>query len=147
MTSRFRPIPATSGAVKPEEASTGTCLKGWACAPEQALFLDDREVNIEGAQAAGMHGIVFRSLEALRERARARLRSPAAVNTRAAVSILFLIHGLIEATWVSRIPAFKANCTRDTGVLGLALLGSAVGAIVSMPLTGWLLAHGEIRAR
>ena len=31
----------------------------------QALFIDDREVNIAAAHAVGMHGIVFRSAEEL----------------------------------------------------------------------------------
>lgn len=67
------------------------------------------------------------------------------MSTRAAVAILFLIHGLIDATWVSRIPAVQSKLHADTGVLGLALLGSAVGAIVCMPLTGWLLARRNSR--
>ena len=31
----------------------------------QALFIDDREVNITAAHAVGMQGIVFRSVEEL----------------------------------------------------------------------------------
>ncbi len=58
---------------------------------------------------------------------------------RLAISLLFLVHGLIEASWVSRIPAIQQKLHANTGALGLALLGSALGAIVSMPFTGWLL--------
>jgi FMN phosphatase YigB (HAD superfamily) len=32
---------------------------------QEALFLDDREVNVMAARAVGMHGIVFRSVEEL----------------------------------------------------------------------------------
>ena len=41
------------------------CLDGLGIAASDALFLDDRRPNVEGAQAVGMHGIVFTSPEAL----------------------------------------------------------------------------------
>lgn len=55
------------GAVKPEEPIYRHVLAGLGVPAERALFLDDREVNIAGARAAGLHGIVFQSLEDLRE--------------------------------------------------------------------------------
>jgi putative hydrolase of the HAD superfamily len=55
------------GAVKPEEKIYRHVLAGLGVAAERALFLDDREVNIVGARAVGLHGIVFHSLEDLRE--------------------------------------------------------------------------------
>ncbi len=64
------------GAVKPEPAIYRHVLNGLGVAPERALFLDDRPVNIEGARAAGMHGIVFHSLESLREELAARFDVP-----------------------------------------------------------------------
>jgi predicted MFS family arabinose efflux permease len=64
---------------------------------------------------------------------------------RVAVSILFLVKGLLEAAWVSRIPAIQAGLHADTAALGIALLGSAIGSIISMPLAGWLLAHYNSR--
>ncbi len=66
-------------------------------------------------------------------------------NRKTGVTLLFLIHGLIEATWVSRIPQVKEFLHAETGPFGLALLGSAAGAMLSMPFTGWLLAHYEGR--
>jgi putative hydrolase of the HAD superfamily len=33
--------------------------------PEEALFLDDKEVNIQGAQATGMNGLLFTTIEDL----------------------------------------------------------------------------------
>jgi MFS family permease len=64
---------------------------------------------------------------------------------RLAVSILFLVKGLIEAAWVSRIPGIQEHLHADTAALGIALLGSAIGSIFSMPLAGWLLAHYNSR--
>jgi len=66
-------------------------------------------------------------------------------NRKHGVTLLFLIHGLIEATWVSRIPQVKELLHAQTGPFGLALLGSAAGAMLSMPFTGWLLARYEGR--
>jgi putative hydrolase of the HAD superfamily len=34
---------------------------------EEALFLDDREENVEGARAVGLHALVFRNVEQLRD--------------------------------------------------------------------------------
>lgn len=53
--------------------------------------------------------------------------------------ILFLVHGLVVSTWVSRIPAVKAALELNDAVLGLALLGMAVGAVCTIPVTGWLI--------
>jgi MFS family permease len=61
------------------------------------------------------------------------------------IILLFLIHGLVEATWVSRIPQVREYLHAQTGTFGLALLGSAAGAMLSMPLTGWMLARFEGR--
>ena len=61
------------------------------------------------------------------------------------VVFLFLIHGLTEATWVSRIPQIQEHLRAQTGPFGLALLGSAAGAMLSMPFTGWLLSRAEGR--
>jgi len=54
-----------------------------------------------------------------------------------AVVSRFLVHGLIVSTWVSRIPAVKAATGLSDGALGLALLGSAVGSLGGIPLSGW----------
>ena len=54
-------------AVKPEPAIYRHTLEALAVEPRRALFIDDREVNIKGAQAVGIHGIVYRSREQFRE--------------------------------------------------------------------------------
>ncbi|MCW3062742.1 MAG: major facilitator superfamily 1 [Capsulimonas sp.] len=60
---------------------------------------------------------------------------------RIAVSAVFFLNGLGMATWVSRIPAVQERLGVGTGVLGLALLAIAAGALIAMPVTGWLAAR------
>ena len=55
--------------------------------------------------------------------------------------LLFLVHGLVVGTWVSRIPAVQAKLHVNNGVLGLTLLASAVGAVCTIPVTGWLVSR------
>lgn len=48
---------------------------------------------------------------------------------------LFLINGLVTASLVPHIPLFQSRLDLSPGWLGIALLGVAIGAIVSMPIT------------
>ena len=50
---------------KPGLAIYRACLEALGVPPSEALFIDDREVNVSAGVAAGMHGIVFRSVEQL----------------------------------------------------------------------------------
>lgn len=50
---------------KPDLAIYHVCLEALGVSGPQALFIDDREVNITAAHAVGMQGIVFRSVEEL----------------------------------------------------------------------------------
>ncbi|MGA2985465.1 MAG: HAD family phosphatase, partial [Terriglobia bacterium] len=50
---------------KPDPPIYHACLEALGVPAPQALFIDDREVNITGAHAVGMHGIVFRTAEEL----------------------------------------------------------------------------------
>ena len=52
--------------IKPERAIYERCLKGVALRPEQALFIDDREVNVLAARDAGLRALRFESVERLR---------------------------------------------------------------------------------
>jgi MFS family permease len=52
---------------------------------------------------------------------------------------LFLVHGLIVSTWVSRIPAIQTRSHLANGVLGLTLLASALGAVCTIPVAGWAI--------
>jgi len=53
---------------KPEPEIYAAAAKGLGVAPAEVLFIDDREDNIAGAQAAGMQGVVYvRHVEFQRE--------------------------------------------------------------------------------
>lgn len=56
-------------------------------------------------------------------------------------AVLFFVHGLIVSSWVSRIPAVQSALRLPNGLLGLTLLSSAVGAVSSIPFTGWLVSR------
>ncbi len=53
--------------------------------------------------------------------------------------VLFFVHGLVTATWVSRIPAVQTALRLNNGLLGLTLLSGAVGAVTTIPFAGWLV--------
>lgn len=55
--------------------------------------------------------------------------------------ILFLVHGLIIGTWVSRIPAIKSALHLNDAILGVTLLSSAAGAVCTIPITGSLISR------
>jgi MFS family permease len=64
---------------------------------------------------------------------------PTLRRVRGSVSLIFLIHGLIISTWAVRIPAFQAQLHLSPAVLGRSLMMAAIGSILAMPLTGWLI--------
>src|SRR5688500_18803126 len=65
-------------------------------------------------------------------------------TARAATSAVFFLNGAGMASWVVRIPAIRDRLRLDEGALGVALLGVAIGALVTMPLAGRLVArHGS----
>jgi predicted MFS family arabinose efflux permease len=60
-------------------------------------------------------------------------------RARISVSLIFLIHGILVSTWLSRIPAVQAKLHLSVGILGAALLATAAGALIAMPLTSKLV--------
>jgi uncharacterized protein (TIGR03382 family) len=60
---------------------------------------------------------------------------------RLRVSAIFVLHGLILSTWISRIPSAQADFHLSTGTLGVVLLCSAAGSMISMPIAGMLVAR------
>ena len=67
---RFRDI-VVSGEeklLKPDPAIYYLALDRFDLKPEQALFVDDRLINVEGAEAVGMHGHLFTDAADLRAR-------------------------------------------------------------------------------
>ena len=58
---------------------------------------------------------------------------------RLAVLAVFSLNGFAFASWVVRIPAVKEKLSLSEGLLGLALLGVAIGALTAMTAVGWLI--------
>jgi len=71
---------------------------------------------------------------------------PALRRAAAATGAVFALSGVLQATWVSRLPEVRTHLSASTGSLGIALLGSAVGSICSTPLTGRLTRRFGSRA-
>ena len=65
---------------------------------------------------------------------------------RAAVSLTFLVHGMVVGNWLSRIPAVRDRLHLEPAPLGLCLLGAAVGALIFMPLSARLCSAYGSRA-
>ncbi len=51
---------------------------------------------------------------------------------------IFAVNGFALANWFVRIPAIQRDLSLSEGMLGLALLAAAIGALISMPITGAL---------
>jgi len=56
-----------------------------------------------------------------------------------AVRFIFLLCGIGISSWAPMVPFAKAGLNLDEAELGLVLLAFAIGALVTMPLTGWLI--------
>jgi MFS family permease len=65
---------------------------------------------------------------------------------RLAVTSLFLAHGFLFGTWVARIPAVQDELELGEGELGAALLFLTLGAVLAMPVAGWIVAREGSRA-
>ena len=71
--SRFRDI-LVSGEeklLKPDPAIYYRALERFSLKPSEALFVDDRAINVDGALAVGMHAHLFTGADDLRTRLRA----------------------------------------------------------------------------
>ena len=64
-------------------------------------------------------------------------RKPAS-GVRVGVTGLFLANGVGFGAWAASVPAVKQTLSISSGALGGALLAVALGAMLAMPLTGWL---------
>lgn len=60
---------------------------------------------------------------------------------RWAVMAIFFLNGTALGNWFPRIPAVQRELGLSDGALGVALLGTAIGALLAMPATGWLIAR------
>lgn len=60
---------------------------------------------------------------------------------RIAVTAVFALNGVIEASWAARVPAVARQVNAGPGGLGLALLGTSIGMIVAAPIAARLCAR------
>src|SRR5262245_29026493 len=60
-------------------------------------------------------------------------------RARVAITLCFLADGLLIGSWASRIPAVQRHADLASSELGLALFAMSLGALLSMPLAGWLI--------
>ncbi|SEL46151.1 Predicted arabinose efflux permease, MFS family [Stigmatella aurantiaca] len=60
---------------------------------------------------------------------------------RRSIATIFFVNGFVFASWVPHIPTVQARLGIGPGMLGLALLSCAAGALVAMPLAGILIAR------
>jgi MFS family permease len=67
------------------------------------------------------------------------IQSPARAS-RIAVSTLFFCAGLCFASWASRIPQIQEKLHLNEATLGVVLLSLPIGLMVSLPVSGWLVA-------
>jgi MFS family permease len=77
--------------------------------------------------------------ELIAGQARARPRFTDRARQRAVVTITFVAHGLLFASWTAHIPQVKQALGLSDSALGLVLLATPVGSVCSMLITGRLL--------
>lgn len=53
--------------------------------------------------------------------------------------VMFLVFGLAISSWAPMVPYAKARLEMSEAALGLILLTFGIGALLAMPLTGWLV--------
>jgi MFS family permease len=64
---------------------------------------------------------------------------------RIAVTAVFVVHGLLFASWTAHIPDVKSHLGLTDGTLGFALLGAPVGSVIAMVAASWLLPRAGSR--
>jgi MFS family permease len=65
---------------------------------------------------------------------------------RIAVNAAFFINGFILGNWQGRLPRIQEIYSADQGTISLVLLAEALGAVVAMPFTGWLIMRNGSRS-
>ncbi|MGH3187109.1 MAG: hypothetical protein ACRDPY_37580 [Streptosporangiaceae bacterium] len=61
---------------------------------------------------------------------------------RIAVTAVFVVHGLLFASWTAHIPGVKEHLGLTDGTLGFALLGAPVGSVTAMIAFAAMLCEG-----
>jgi len=62
-------------------------------------------------------------------------------NARVHVSLLFLVNGFLIGNWAPKIPEFAERLLLDEGQLGVMIAVFGMGALVTMPMTGVVIAR------
>ncbi|PHN04564.1 MFS transporter [Flavilitoribacter nigricans] len=60
-------------------------------------------------------------------------------SNKIAVSVFFAANGFLFTNYISRLPLIQSEFALDNGAIGMVLLASALGALIAMPFTGWLI--------
>lgn len=60
---------------------------------------------------------------------------------RVATRLVFFVGGFTSAAWAPLVPFAKSRLGLDEGALGLVLLFFGLGALIAMPIGGWLAAR------
>ena len=68
------------------------------------------------------------------------------MDARRATALLFLLTGLVSASWAARIPAVREDIGLSPGELGLAILGLEAGAVAGLSAGAALAARHGSRA-
>jgi fucose permease len=66
-------------------------------------------------------------------------RPDRAAPARIAVTVVFVVHGLLFASWTAHIPNVKQSLGLNDGTLGFALMGAPVGSVAAMCLAAVLV--------
>ena len=67
--------------------------------------------------------------------------APVLERARVAVALVFVLNGLVFASWLSRLPAVRDALELSTGRLGLLLLCLSAGSVIGLPTSGPLVAR------
>lgn len=67
------------------------------------------------------------------------------IKNRIAVNILFGVNGFLFANYTARLPHIQSLYDMTTGDIGVSLLIMAIGALLAMPFTGWLIVNNSSR--
>ena len=60
---------------------------------------------------------------------------------RTAVTVVFFASGAAYGSWVARVPSLQEGIDASKSEVGLALFGIAGGAVLMLPIAGWLTAR------
>ncbi len=60
---------------------------------------------------------------------------------RFAIPSLFILLGMVYASWAARIPSIRDGLHLEAATLSVVLLCGGIGSVLSFPLAAWLNAH------